>query len=47
MDTKNLNPLGIIAFIGAILMIVGVFLAWVKVDFGVLKTWSGWNVFID
>ena len=43
METKDMNFLGIIAIIGAILMIVGVFLKWLSfLGFGDA---SGWDVF--
>ncbi len=40
---SNFNLLGIIGLVGAILMVVGVFLEWV--DYGVLGSASGWDVF--
>lgn len=48
MDSK-FNLLGIIALVGAVLMIVGVFLAWVEVSwFGLAgDKWTGWDVFND
>lgn len=42
MDSKNLNLLGIIAIIGAVLLVVGVFMTWLSNDFA---TYSGMNVF--
>ena len=42
MDSKNLNLLGIIAIIGAVLLVVGVFMTWLSNDFA---TYSGWKVF--
>ena len=34
MDMKNMNLLGIIALVGAVILIVGVFLTWLSVDTG-------------
>ncbi len=47
MDIKNSNPLGIIGVIGAIILIVGVFLNWLTFDLGFLgsTTWNGMDVF--
>jgi len=51
MDTKNMNLLGIIGIIGAIILVVGVFLGWfspgetAKAIGG--ETVSGWDVFDD
>ena len=44
---SNINILGIIGIVGAILMIVGVFLAWAELNIlGVsLGTISGWDIF--
>ena len=48
MDTKEMNLLGIVAFVGAILMVVGVFLAWLTVNLGLGETsTSGWNVYTE
>ena len=44
METKDMNLLGIIGIIGAILLVVGVFLAWLT--FGG-ESASGWKVFSD
>ena len=43
------NVLGIVALIGAILMVVGVFLAWVNVEVAILGStnYSGWQVYTD
>ena len=47
MDLKETNPLGIIGIIGAIILIVGVFLNWLHIDWGLLGTydWNGLDVF--
>ena len=49
MDTKNINILGIIAIIGAILMVVGVFLDWGAFSaYGLINVHiSGWQIFAD
>ncbi|AMH94350.1 transmembrane protein [methanogenic archaeon ISO4-H5] len=46
MDFKEMNPLGIIGIIGAIILVVGVFLNWMTVE-GVLTntTWTGWEIY--
>ena len=44
MDYKNLNLLGIIAIIGAVLLIVGVFMDWMSSD---LASYTGWEIFND
>ncbi len=43
------NILGILALIGAILMIVGVFVSWVSLDIIILgsEDYSGWQVYSD
>ena len=46
------NVLGIVALIGALLMIVGVFVAWVNIDIDVILTsakdsYTGWQVYTD
>ena len=43
------NILGILALIGAILMIVGVFISWVSLDIIILgsEDYSGWQVYSD
>lgn len=50
MDVKDTNPLGIIGIIGAIIMIVGVFLSWINYNQPLLLTeinisWTGLEVF--
>lgn len=50
MDFKEMNPLGIIGVIGAIIMVVGVFLNWIAYDQPLLLThlvesWTGLDVF--
>ncbi len=48
MASSNINILGIIGIVGAILMIVGVFLTWADFNIaGVLSlgTLSGWDIF--
>ena len=47
MATSNINILGIIGIIGAILMIVGVFLAWAELNIlgYSLGTITGWEIF--
>ena len=48
MDMKNMNLLGIIALVGAVILIVGVFLTWLSVDTGFgTETASGWKVYTD
>ena len=49
METKDFNLLGIIALVGAIFMIVGVFLTWLSLTVPILgtSTWSGMEVFND
>lgn len=46
MDIKNSNPLGIIGLIGAIILVVGVFLNWLTLDAWILgtTTWTGLDV---
>ena len=44
MDMKNMNLLGIIAIIGAVILIVGVFLTWLSIGD---TTASGWKVYTD
>lgn len=49
MASSNINILGIIGIVGAILMIVSVFLAWAEISvlgFSI-KTYSGWEIFSD
>ena len=47
METSNINFLGIVAFVGAVFMIAGVFLTWLSQDLGILgtSTWRGMDVF--
>jgi len=46
MDFKEMNPLGIIGIIGAIILVVGVFLNWCSIEVGSLTTnWTGWDLF--
>ena len=47
MASSNINILGIIGIVGAILMVVGVFLAWAEINIlGVsLGTVTGWEIF--
>lgn len=47
METSNINFLGIVAFVGAVFMIAGVFLTWLSKDLSILGTltWSGMDVF--
>lgn len=52
MDKKNINLLGLVAFVGAIIMIVGVFLTWGKFEItsligGSSETVTGWEIFND
>ena len=49
METKDFNLLGIIALVGAIIMIVGVFLNWLTLDLGFLgkATYNGMDIFND
>ena len=44
MEMKDMNLLGIIGIIGAILLVVGVFLAWLSVGG---ESASGWDVYTD
>ena len=50
MDFKDTNPLGIIGIIGAIILVVGVFLAWLTPDTAAMqllfgdKAYSGWDI---
>ncbi len=45
MDYKNLNLLGIIAIVGAILLIVGVFVGWLSYTVGIHQcSFSGWDI---
>lgn len=51
-DVKSINWLGIIAIIGALLMIIGVFLSWMdaSIDIGIWgdsESASGWDVATD
>ena len=48
MDSK-FNLLGIIALIGAIILVVGVFLDWLILDLGILgkSSMTGWDVFSE
>lgn len=43
------NVLGIVALIGALLMIVGVFVAWVNIEVVILgsQNYTGWQVYTD
>lgn len=46
MDTKNINLLGIIALVGAIILVAGVFVGWLSFSVGgTTTTWTGWNVY--
>ena len=46
MDFKEMNPLGIIGIIGAIILVVGVFLNWCSFEVGSLTTnWTGWDLY--
>ena len=45
MDFKEMNPLGIIGIIGAIILVVGVFLGWISAkDVADAKVYSGWDI---
>ncbi len=45
MDMKNINLLGIIALVGAIILVVGVFLGWLSLkDVADAKTYTGWDI---
>ncbi len=47
-EMKNFNILGIIGIIGALLMIIGVFLSWVDFDLYIVsESASGWELFTD
>lgn len=47
-DVKSVNWLGVIAIIGALLMIIGVFLSWYTVSgMGESETASGWEIATD
>ena len=41
---KNINLMGIIGLVGAIILIVGVFLGWLSTD---AKVYSGWDIWND
>ena len=44
-DMKNMNLMGIIALVGAIILIVGVFLGWISAkDVADAKVYSGWDI---
>ena len=47
MDIKDTNPLGIVGLIGAIILVLGVFLTWLTLDLGIFgtTTWNGLDVF--
>ena len=47
MDFKEMNPLGIIGVIGAIILVVGVFLGWLTPDYSGAHTYSGWDIQSD
>ena len=44
MDTKNLNILGLISFVGAIIVIAGVFMNWLASD-AIDYTITGWELY--
>ena len=44
MDFKEMNPLGIIGIIGAIILVVGVFLGWLGPTSGSGTTYTGWDI---
>ncbi len=46
MDAKNLNLLGIISIVGAIIVIVGVFMTWLATDL-LDYTISGWELYTE
>lgn len=47
-DVKSINWLGVIAIIGALLMIIGVFLSWFDITiFGQTEGASGWEIATD
>lgn len=47
-DIKQYNILGIVAIIGALLMIIGVFLSWAEMSFiGFSESASGWDIATD
>lgn len=49
-DVKSINWLGVIAIIGALLMIIGVFVSWVSIDLGIwggTESASGWEIATD
>ena len=46
MDTQNVNLLGIIGLIGALILVIGVFLGWVSVEGATeTKVYSGLDIF--
>jgi hypothetical protein len=49
MDTNEFNLLGTIALAGAVFMVVGVFLGWMKIDlgFGDPRFVTGWQIATD
>lgn len=47
-ETKQYNVLGIIAIVGALLMIIGVFLSWIDISIlGNVEGSSGWEIATD
>ena len=44
MDFKEMNPLGIIGIIGAIILVIGVFLGWIGPTSGSGTTYTGWDI---
>ena len=47
MDMKDMNLMGIIALVGAIILIAGVFLGWLTPDYNDAPTYSGWDIQSD
>lgn len=46
MDTKNINPLGVIGLVGSGIVIIGVFMSWVAFDTLSLAI-SGWDLYTE
>jgi len=46
MDSRNMNFLGFIGLIGAIILVIGAFLGWISYEaLGETKSYSGWDIF--
>ena len=48
MESSNLNLLGLIGILGALFMVIGVFLTWASLDLYLVKaSWTGWDIYSD